>query len=297
MIKTIADMIHAAKANRAKPLVVAKANDEHVLKAVKAAHEEDLVNAVLIDGKDALVQSMRGLGMDPKDYTLIDESDNVKACIKAVREVRKDPQSILMKGLVDTSTILKAALNKEAGLRTKNRLSHVSVLETKNYHKLLLMSDGAMNIAPDATIKQEIIENAVEVAASLGIRPANVGIIAAVEKVTDKMPATLDAGALKALTIDGAVIDGPFALDNAIDKEAATHKGIDSPIAGDIDILLMPAIETGNVFYKTMMFLCNAKSASLIAGATHPIVLTSRADSFETKFHSIALAALDAASK
>ncbi|MFW5913629.1 MAG: phosphate acyltransferase [Bacillota bacterium] len=297
MIKDIAEMIHAAKQSKTNPLVVVKANDEPVLKAVKAAHEEDLVNAVLIDDKDALIQSMKNLGMDPKHYTIIDEGDKVKASARAVEEVRKDSQAILMKGLVDTSTILKAALNKEAGLRTKNRLSHVTVLETKHYHKLLLMSDGAMNIAPDATIKKEIIENAVGVASSLGISPANVGIIAAVEKVNDKMQATLDARTLKETPIEGAVVDGPFALDNAIDKEAAKHKGIDSAIAGDVDILLMPAIETGNVFYKAMMFLCNARSASLIAGATHPIVLTSRADSFETKFHSIALAALHAASK
>ncbi|MFW6298322.1 MAG: phosphate acyltransferase [Bacillota bacterium] len=297
MIKDINGIIHAAKQNRTNPLVVCKANDEPVLKAVKAAHEEDLVNAVLIDEKAALIQSMVTLGMKPEEYGIIDEGDKVKASQRAVEEVLKDPKAILMKGLVDTSVILKAALNKEAGLRTKNRLSHVTVLETKQYHKLLLMSDGAMNIAPDAKIKKEIIENAVEVAASLGITPANVGIIAAVEKVNDKMQATLDARALKASPIKGALIDGPFALDNAIDKEAAKHKGVDSAIAGDVDILLMPAIETGNVFYKTMMFLCNAKSASLIAGASHPIVLTSRADSFETKFHSIALAALHAASK
>ncbi len=297
MIKTIKELLQTAKTHEAKPLFVAKANDEPVLKAVKAAQEDTLVNAVLIDGKDELLKTMDALDMDPADYTIIDEADKVKACERAVEEVRKDPQSVLMKGLVDTSTILKAALKKETGMRTDNRLSHVTVLESRQYHKLLMMSDGAMNIAPDAQIKKEIIENAVEVASSLGIVPAHVGIIAALEKVNDKMPATLDAVTLKETPVEGAVIDGPFAIDNAIDKEAAEHKGIDSKIAGDVDILLMPAIEAGNVFYKTMMFLCNAKSASVIAGATHPIVLTSRADSFETKFYSIALAALHAASK
>lgn len=277
--------------------MVVMANDEPVLKAVKAASEEGLVKAVLIDDEKPLLQTMKALSMDPIDYTIIDEGDTLKASERAVKEVAKDPQAILMKGLVDTSTILRAALKKDGGLRGKNRLSHVTVLESKHYHKLLIMSDGAMNIAPDVEIKQEIIENAVEVAASLDIRPANVGMIAAVEKVNDKMQATLDAKALKTIPIEGAIIDGPFALDNAISKDAAKHKGIDSKIAGDVDILLMPAIEVGNVFYKTMMFLCSAKSASVIAGASHPIVLTSRADSFETKFHSIALAALHAASK
>lgn len=297
MIKDIPELINAAKKLKTKTLVVVMANDEPVLKAVKAASEEDLVNAVLIDDKTALLKAMASLDMNPDDYTIMDESDKVKASEKAVKEVNKDAQSILMKGLVDTSTILRAALDKEDGLRGKNRLSHVTVLESKNYHKLLIMSDGAMNIAPDLDIKRQIIENAVEVSSSLGIERANVGVIAAVEKVNDKMQATLDAKTLKETDIEGAVIDGPFALDNAISKEAAKHKGIDSPIAGDVDILLMPAIETGNVFYKAMMFLCNAKSASVIAGATHPIVLTSRADSFETKFHSIALAALHAATK
>ena len=201
-----------------------------------------------------------------------------------------------MKGLVDTSVILKAALNKEFGLRTQNRISHVSVMETANYHKLLLMSDGAMNIAPSVDEKRQIIENSVKIAHALGNPRPNVAIIGAVEKINPQMEATLDARDLKKMQEDGIIknceVGGPFAIDNAINKEAALHKGIKDPMAGEADILIMPRIEAGNVFYKTMMFLANAKSASVIAGAQKPIVLTSRADSTMSKYYSIALSAL-----
>ncbi|MGM0436491.1 MAG: phosphate acyltransferase [Bacillota bacterium] len=297
MLNSIADILKEAQTLKTKILVVAKANDEHVLKAIKAASDEDIVNAVLIDDKNALLKTMKSLNMDEAEYEIVDIEDKVKASEEAVKRVSQSKDSILMKGLVDTSVILRAVLSKDFGLRGKNRLSHVSVIENPHYHKLLTMSDGAMNIAPDVSIKREIIENAVEVTKALGIDTANVAVLAAVEKVNDKMQATLDAETLKNETFDSAIVDGPFALDNAIDKEAAEHKGITSPMAGDADILLMPMIEAGNIFYKSMMFLSEARSASVIMGATHPIVLTSRADTFETKFHSIALAALIAAIK
>ena len=297
MLNSIADILKEAQTLKTKTLVIAKANDEHVLKAIKAASDEDIVNAVLIDDKKALLKTMQSLNMNESDYEIVDIEDKVKASEEAVKRVSKSKDAILMKGLVDTSIILRAALSKDFGLRSKNRLSHVSVIENPHYHKLITMSDGAMNIAPDVSIKKEIIENAVEVTKALGIDNANVAVLAAVEKVNDKMQATLDAETLKKESFDFATVDGPFALDNAIDKEAAKHKGITSPMAGNADILLMPMIEAGNIFYKSMMFLSEAKSASVIMGATHPIVLTSRADSFETKFHSIALAALIAAIK
>jgi len=169
-------------------------------------------------------------------------------------------------------------------------------MEIPTYHKLLLMSDGAMNIAPDVEIKQEIIENGVTIAHALGIKMPSVGCIAAVEKVNPKMQATLDAQELifrnQNDRIKNCIIGGPFAMDNAINKQAAILKGVTDPMAGDVDFLLMPQIESGNIFYKSMMFFANAKSASVIAGAKKPIVLTSRADSKESKYYSIALAAL-----
>ncbi len=289
-------LVQEAKKRSKKTLVVAVADDAHVLQAVEMARKEGFIDAVLVGNKASIRETLEDLNLDEKNYSIISESEPSRACEKAVKTVSKNKGHFLMKGLVDTSTILSAALSKEFGLRTGNRLSHVSVMEIPAYHKLLLMSDGAMNIAPTVDEKQQIIENAVKIAKAVGIDAPKVACLAAVEKVNSKMRATLDAEELKKRSrkglIKGATVDGPFALDNAVNKEAAAHKGIDSPIAGEADILLMPQIESGNVFYKSMMFLAKAKSASVIAGAKRPIVLTSRADTEESKFYSIALSAL-----
>jgi len=296
MITTIQDLIAHAKQVETKTLVVACAADNHVLEAVEMARKEDIVNAILIGDQTQILSILKDLDIDPHNYIIIDEKDNALACQQAVQLVHDHDDYFLMKGLVDTRIILQAALHKEYGLRTKNRISHVSVIEVPTHPKLLFMSDGGMNIAPTLDEKRQIIENAVFIAHSLGIQNPNVGVLAAVEKVNPQMQATVDAEALVQMNKDGILkgctVGGPFALDNAINHEAAVHKGITDPIAGFIDILLMPQIETGNVFYKAMMFLANAKSASVIAGATKPIVLTSRADSKESKFYSIALGAL-----
>ncbi len=289
-------LVQEAKRRSKKTLVVAVADDAHVLQAVEMARKEGFINAVLVGNKTSIRETIADLNLDEEDYTIISETDPSRACEKAVKTVSKNEGHFLMKGHVDTSTILSAALSKQDGLRTGNRLSHVSVMEVPTYHKLLLMSDGAMNIAPSVDEKQQIIENAVTIAKAVGIDKPKVACLAAIEKVNPKMKATLDAEELKKRSergiIKDATVDGPFALDNAVNKEAAAHKGIDSPVAGDADILLMPQIESGNVFYKSMMFLAKAKSASVIAGAKRPIVLTSRADTEESKFYSIALSAL-----
>jgi len=296
MIRSIDELLQTAKKIKTKPLIVACAEDEHVLEAVEYARKEDIVHPVLVGHKEEILAIMDELNINPEYYEIHDEKDKEQASLKAVRMVHDQEEAILMKGLVDTSVVLKAALNKEFGLRTENRISHVSVMESSNYHKLLLMSDGAMNIAPNLDEKRQIIENSVKIAHALGIERPNVAVIGAVEKINPQMQATLDARDLKKMQEDGiiknCVVSGPFAVDNAISKEAALHKGIKDPMAGEADILLMPRIEAGNVFYKTMMFLANAKSASVIAGAKKPIVLTSRADSTMSKYYSIALSAL-----
>ncbi len=295
-MKTMQDLVNAAKQNKPKTLVVAAAEDEPVLKSVEMARKEGFIKPVLYGDKPRIESILQALNAPIEAYDIVHEADIKETCAKAVAHVHDHDDAFLMKGLVDTATILKAALNKDKGLRTNHRLSHVSVMESSAYHKLLMMTDGAMNIAPTVDEKQEIIENAVKIARAIGIETPGVGMIAAVEKVNPKMQATLDAQTLKERQekneIKDCIIDGPFAIDNAINKEAAEHKGITSMIAGDVDILMMPMIEAGNVFYKTMMFLANAKSASVIAGAKKPIVLTSRADSEASKFYSIALSAL-----
>lgn len=296
MIKSMNELVQAAMNLETKTLVVACAADSHVLEAVEMARSRDIISGILVGESQEIKNILVSLNIDSSHYQIIDEPDKEKACLEAVKLVSSKANYFLMKGLVDTSIILKAALNKEFGLRTKNRISHVSVLEVPTHNKLIFMSDGAMNITPELDEKRQIIENSVHIAHALGLKRPNVGIIAAVEKENTQMQATIDAVALVKMNQNGIIkncnVGGPFALDNAISKEAATHKGITDPIAGNVDILVMPRIEAGNVFYKTMMFLASAKSASVIAGAKKPIVLTSRADSTESKYYSIALGAL-----
>ncbi|HOI84981.1 MAG TPA: bifunctional enoyl-CoA hydratase/phosphate acetyltransferase [Acholeplasmataceae bacterium] len=301
MIKSMQDLVKRAELLKPKTMVVAAANDHPVLEAVVMAKKGKLIHPILIGDQEEIIKILIELQAKPSEFTIIDEKDPMLASEKAVKMVSSGKGDILMKGFVDTSVILKAALDKEFGLRTPNRISHVSVMEIPAYHKLLMMSDGAMNIDPNVDIKQEIIENGVEVLHAIGVKHPKVGMIAAVEKVNPKMQATLDAVELiernQNERIKGCTIGGPFALDNAINHEAAVHKGITDPMAGDVDFVVMPQIESGNVFYKSMMFLAGAKSASVIAGARKPIVLTSRADSKESKFYSIALACLIAEAK
>lgn len=296
MIKTIDDLVLKAKEIDTKTLVVACAADEHVLEAVELARQENIIKPILVGDKEAILDIFNTHNIKEDNYTIIDEIDKPTACLEAVKLVSANDGYFLMKGLVDTSVILKAALNKEFGLRTQNRISHVSVMEVPTHDKLIYMTDGAMNIAPNLDEKRQIVENSVKIAHAVGNPCPNVGILGAVEKVNPQMEATLDAAELVKMNEEGIItgckVGGPFALDNAINVEAAKHKGITNPIAGNVDILVMPRIEAGNVFYKTMMFLANAKSASVIAGAKKPIVLTSRADSKESKFYSIALGAL-----
>ena len=296
MITTINELILKAKEIETKTLVVACAADDHVLEAVEMARIENIITPILVGDKIEIVKILTKHSIDVSLYEIIDELDKPTACLEAVKLVSSNKGYFLMKGLVDTSIILKAALNKEFGLRTKNRISHVSVMEVPTHRKLIYMTDGAMNIAPNLDEKRQIIENSIKIAHAVGNELPNVGIIGAVEKVNPQMEATIHAAELVKMNETGIIknckVAGPFAIDNAISKEAAKHKGITNPIAGDIDILVMPRIEAGNIFYKTMMFLASAKSASVIAGAKKPIVLTSRADSKESKFYSIALGAL-----
>lgn len=296
MIKSIKELIERAKEIETKTIVVACAADAHVLEAVELARKDNIVNGILVGDVTLIKEILTTLNIDPNNYKFVDIPDKTEACLEAVKIVSSDKNFFLMKGLVDTSVILKAALNKEFGLRTNNRISHVSVIEVSSHPKLIFMTDGAMNIKPSLDEKRQIIENAVVIANALGLENPKVGIIAAVEKLNPQMDATIDAIELVKMNKDniikGCTVGGPFAIDNAINKEAAMHKGVTDPIAGEVDILIMPRIEAGNVFYKSMMFLGNAQSASVIAGAKKPIVLTSRADSTLNKYHSIALGAL-----
>lgn len=292
----IDDIIGMAKALPKKRIVVAVAEDSYVLEAIIQARASLSVVVTLVGDKQSIIKELLLLDSDPLLFEIIDEKDKSLACEKSVKLVHDGYADILMKGLVDTAILLKAVLNKTFGLVNNSRLSHISIIEIPTYHKLFMMSDAAMNMYPDLQSKKEIIENGLGVLHKLGYNNPKVGILAAIEKENPKMPATVDAVMLKKMNQEGliqnCIIDGPFALDNAMSKEAALHKGIRSSVAGDVDFLLLPDIDAGNIFYKSLVFLGNAKSASLVCGATKPIVLTSRSDSIETKFASIALAKL-----
>lgn len=277
-------------------IAVAVAEDEEVLKAVKGAKELGLAQPILVGNEQAIKEAAANVGFNLEDIRIEHEPQNNLAAKKAVALVSSGQANIVMKGLVGTSTFLKAVLDKEIGLRTNKILSHVAIFEIPGHDKLLTLTDAAMNIAPGLNEKAKIIDNALIVTKSLGIKKAKVACVCAVETVNPDMPATLDAAALSLMTergqIKGAVVDGPLALDNAVSREAAEHKGIKSPVAGQADILLVPDIEAGNMTYKALVYLGNAQVAGVIIGAAAPVVLTSRADSYISKLNSIALSLL-----
>jgi phosphate butyryltransferase len=281
-----------------KVISVAVAQDKEVLLAVEEARKKGVVEGILVGDTAKMEVIAKELNIDLANYTLIHEEDLVEASRKAVIEVSSGRADMLMKGLVDTGIVLKAALDREIGLRGGGILSHVAVFEIENYDRLFFVTDAAMNIAPDLEAKKKIIDNSVKVARALEIETPKVACICAKEKVNPKMPDTVDAHELEEMNkrgeIENCIVGGPFALDNAVSLEAAKHKGMDHPVAGVADILLAPDIEGGNILYKSISYFSNSKGAGLIVGATAPIILTSRADSEETKLNSIILGAMTA---
>ena len=298
-MRSFNDVIKYAKERGPKTISVACSQDKEVLIAVDIAKREGIAKAILVGDIEKTKSIANELNIDLSEYELIEEKDLAKASLKAVSLVSEGKADMVMKGLVDTSIILKAVLDKEVGLRTGNILSHVAVFDVKGYDRLFFITDAAMNLAPDLKSKKQIIENACIVTNALDIEIPKVAVVCAKEKVNLKMPDTVDAKNLEDMCkngeIKGCIVGGPFALDNAVSEEAAKHKGIDNPIAGKADILLAPDIEAGNILYKSLVFFSESKNAGIIVGAKAPIILTSRADSDETKLNSIALGVLMAA--
>lgn len=301
MINNFDKLLEVAIERGPKKVAVACAEDMEILKAIKYASDKKIINPILIGDLDKIKEMSESISFDISSFEIHDLKTMEESAEKAVRLVSSNKADMVMKGLIDTSKILKAVLNKEYGLRTGNVLSHVAVFDVKAYHKLLFITDAAMNIAPSLDQKKQIIENSLEVVKAIDIDEPKVGVICAKEKVNEKMPCTVEAAKLVEMNINkdikDCIVGGPFALDNAVSKEAAKIKGIDHPVAGDADVLLCPDIEAGNVLYKALNFLCDAKSAGIIVGASAPIILTSRADSEEAKLNSIALGTLMAANK
>ena len=280
------------------PTAVVHPCEETALAGAVEAGAKKLIVPILV-GPSAKIAEVAKRGKIPLGKTeILDAPHSHAAAAKAVELVRQGQAELLMKGSLHTDELLGAVVARETGLRTGRRISHVFIIDVPTYHKVLIVTDAAINIAPTLEDKVDICQNAVDLAVSLGLEKPKVAILAAVETVTSKMPATLDAAALCKMAergqITGAVLDGPLAFDNAISKEAAEIKGIQSKVAGDPDILLVPDLESGNILAKLLSFLAKADSAGLVLGARVPIILTSRADSVRSRIASCAVAMLAA---
>ncbi len=274
---------------------VAVAQDKGVLAAVKLAQEEGIAEAVLV-GDTALIKPlMEEVGLSA-DTPILHEANSGKAVVQAVSLVKNGQAQVLMKGLVNSSDFLRAVLHKGEGLRTGRLLSHLGAFEIPGQKKLLFITDGGMNIAPTLFEKKQILVNAILALHGMGIMIPNVALLTANEIVNEKMPATLDAKILVEMRSNGdlpaSLIEGPIALDVAVSQKAAQHKGIDSKIAGNVDLIMVPNIETGNALGKSLIYFAKSKMAGIVLGATHPIVMTSRSETPEGKMNSIALACL-----
>ena len=278
-------------------MAVAVAEDAEVIEAVLDAMNRKMSNFILIGDQEKIKTIIETHNLEKTIFEgleIVHAESSAIAAELAVKMVSNKKADVLMKGNIPTNVILKAVLNKEYGLRTKNILSHVAVFEIPGYDRFKIITDAGMNISPDLNQKVQIINNAVTIAKKIGIDTPKVAPIAAVEVVNPAMQATVDAAALTVMNrrgqIPGCIVDGPLGLDNAVSELAAEHKGIHSDVAGKADILLVPAIEVGNALYKSLVYFANAKVGAVIAGAKVPIVLTSRADSAESKLYSLALA-------
>ncbi len=292
MLKNFESLLDLVKGQETRTIAVALAEDEDLLIALERARSMGLTEAVLIGKGSRIHEIMTKNDLDVHNYELLEADQEADAIKKAIALVREGKAQVLMKGLCGTAPFLKGVLDKTDGLRSGNVLSHLALFESPEYHKIFMMSDAAMNIAPDLLTKIVITENAIEAAHNLGYENPKVAIISAVEKVNpEAIASSVDAAVIAKMgdrnQIKNAIIDGPLAVDNAFSKQSCQVKGLESTVGGDTDICIVPNIETGNAFYKLLTVLGNAKVAGIIVGASAPIVLTSRADSDESKFLSI----------
>lgn len=282
-----------------KRLVGAYACDSHSIGAISAAIDKGIIQGTLVGDEKSILEVCEHDGIDSNKFTIINESNDKKAVAKAVELIHRGEGDILMKGLVSTDKYMRAILNKETGiLPPKAVLSHVTVIESPNYHKLLIVGDVAIIPIPDLSQKIAITNYLINTARSLEIEKPRVAILAATEQVLLGMQACVDGSILAKMAdrgqIKNAFVDGPLALDISIDKESAMIKKIGGEVAGNADCILFPNIESGNVFYKTNTKLAGAELGAMVVGAKVPCVLSSRGDSMQTKLYSIALAAMNA---
>ena len=284
------------KSKPKKRLVAAYANDDHTIEAVSKAIDMGIIEATLVGDEPTIKKVCATHNIDPAKFRIVQENDEMKAAAKAVELINNGEGDVLMKGLVSTDKYMRAILNKEKGLLPpKAVLSHVTVVQVPTYHKLLIVGDVAIIPAPDLNQKIAITNYLIKTAHSLGIEKPKVAVLAATELVSAGMPACVEASIISKMAdrgqIKGAFVDGPLALDVAIDPESAQIKKLTGEVAGDADCILFPNIESGNVFFKSCTKLAKAELGAMVMGAKVPCVLTSRGDSVQSKMYSIALAA------
>ena len=282
-----------------KTVSVVRADEVETLIAVREAVQADMLDAILVGPETEIRRCAEEAEFDLNGIRIIDVPDDKSAAVQGVKLVRDDEAQVLLKGFVASSTYLKAILDREHGIRGEGLLSHVTAFDIPEYDKLLIITDAAINIAPDFDQKVTILKNAIIVAKALGIDPPKRTYVCAKEVPYDRMPRTLEAARMKEMAQNGEfgdiLFDAPLAMDLAVSPVACRIKKIESPVAGSADVLLLPDIESCNILYKALIFLARAELGAVIMGATNPIILTSRADSAESKLCSLVLSGIVAA--
>jgi phosphate acetyltransferase len=296
MIRRLQDLVVLAQANPPTPVAIAAAAHKLVLQSVQRAVKLGLIIPLLVGREEDIRKEAAAIGWKLQDEQIVPTETNKAAAATAVELVRRGEAKVLMKGYLHTDEMLRAVLQQETGLRTDRLLSHVFVLEVPTYHKLLLITDAAININPGIIQKAAITQNAVDLALRLGVEQSKVAALSSVETINPNIPSTVHAACLSKMAdrgqIKAALVDGPLAFDSAISADAARDKGIVSPVAGDVDVVVVPDLDAGNILSKNLEYLASAKMAGIVMGASVPVVLTSRSDPPRARVYSLALASL-----
>ncbi len=296
MITSLQQIVELAQQNPPVRVAVAAAAHKLVLDSVQRAVQQGLIIPLLIGREEDIRAQACEIGWELCEEQIVPTETNKASATAAVELVREGKADVVMKGYLHTDEMLRAVLQADRGLRTDRLLTHVFVLEVPTYHKLLLITDAAINIQPTITDKAAITQNAIDLARKLGVERPKVAALSSVETINPNIPSTVHAACLSKMAergqIRGAIVDGPLAFDNAISAEAARDKGIVSPVSGDVDIVIVPDLDSGNILAKNLEYLASAKMAGIVMGATAPVVLTSRSDPPRARVYSLALASL-----
>ena len=296
MFRNLDDLVEAAIALGPARIAVAAGHDPDVIESLQLAREMGLADAVLVGDRKKIEPTAAAAGLRLGPGQLIHQPDESAAALQAIGLVREGAADLLMKGKINTSVLIRAVLNREKGLRTGRQLSQVIVFQVPGIDRLMIMTDAAINLAPELAQKAEICRNAIHVAHALGIEEPNVALLCALEFVNPAMPATVDAAALTMMNrrgqLKGAYLEGPIALDVPMSRFAADRKGIETPLVENTDIFIAPDIEAANILYRAILYMAGGESGGIVVGAKVPLILLSRAETPETKIRSIAIGRL-----